>query len=408
MEQHAARSTGPSPQVTVSSDSLRRLRGEFEGELFESVIPFWERHSWDRAHGGFWNCLDRTGAVYDVTKYGWLQGRETWLFSRLYRSVEQRPEWLAMARSGAEFLRFKALTADDRIPFRMTAAGAPIAIQRKIFSECFYVMAMAEYGRASGDDGYLREARRMFELVWTWAFDWSKVGRPSYAGAPPLQSLAVPMILMNLIDELTDGQAAPYERELEGCLQAFLRHVNVGEKRVYEHVLPDGSLCTDVPEGRQLNPGHAIEAGWFLQHWALRRRDADLSALAVDIVRWSHAEGWDERHGGLFYFLDALGHSPIQLEWSMKLWWPHCEALYAHLLDYSVTRGESDWALFQATKDYTFARFPDRTYGEWYGYLDREGRVSQSFKGGPYKCAFHVPRALLLCRNLLQTLEAGS
>jgi N-acylglucosamine 2-epimerase len=389
----------------VPRQTLGRLRTEFEQELFGSVIPFWERHSWDREHGGFWNCLDRKGNVFDVTKYGWLQGRETWLFSKLHRTVEPRPEWLAMAKSGADFLRFKALTPDDRIPFRMTADGTPIYIQRKIFSECFYIMAMAEYARASGDESYLREAERMFALIWSWAFDWKKVGRPSYAGETPLQALAVPMILMNLIEELTDGKAAPYERELAECQEAFLRHVKPAEKRVYEYVRPDGSLCTELPEGRQLNPGHAIEAGWFLQHWAGRQRNPELSALAVDIVRWSHAEGWDEEYGGLFYFLDAQGRSPVQLEWNMKLWWPHCEALYAHLLDYAVTGSEADWTLFQAVKDYTFGHFPDREYGEWYGYLDREGRVSQSFKGGAYKCAFHVPRALLLCRNLLETLE---
>ena len=349
MTQHAGGARTTADRFPVSAQALRSLRTEFENELFGSVIPFWEKHSWDREHGGFWNCLDRTGTVFDVTKYGWLQGRETWLFSKLYRTVEQKPEWLAMARSGAEFLRFKALTPDDRIPFRMTADGTPIYVQRKIFSECFYVMAMAEYGRASGDESYLEEARRMFALVWEWAFDWKKVGRPSYAGEKPLQSLAVPMILMNLIEELTDGQAAPYERELEQCQQAFLRHVKPAEKRVYEFVRPDGSLCTELPEGRQLNPGHAIEAGWFLQHWAERQHNAELSDLAVNIVRWSHAEGWDQEHGGLFYFLDALGNSPVQLEWNMKLWWPHCEALYAHLLNYRVTGSEADWSLFEAT-----------------------------------------------------------
>jgi N-acylglucosamine 2-epimerase len=396
-----------SAEFKVPVQTLRQLRVDMERELFESVIPFWEKNSWDQKNGGFWNCLDRTGKVFDSTKYGWLQGRETWLFSKLYRTVEKRPEWLAMARSGAEFLRFKALTADNRIPFRMTADGTPVYIQRKIFSECFFVMAMAEYARASGDESYLKEAQRMFALVWDWAFDWKKVGRPSYAGETHLQSLAVPMILMNLIEELTDGQAAPYEHELAQCQKAFLLHVKTDEKRVYEFVRPDGSLCRDLPEGRQLNPGHAIEAGWFLQHWAQRQKNAELSALAVEIVRWSHAEGWDKEHGGLFYFLDAQGHSPVQLEWNMKLWWPHCEALYAHLLNYSVTGSDTDWSLFQTTKDYTFGHFPDQTYGEWYGYLDRQGRVSQSFKGGAYKCAFHVPRALLLCRNLLKTLEAG-
>ena len=141
---------GPAPTATGSArvprQTLARLRGEFEQELLEGVIPFWERHSWDRTHGGFWNCLDRQGRIFDVTKYGWLQGRETWLFSKLYRTVDARPSWLEMARSGAEFLRFKALTPDDRIPFRMTAEGTPVSVQRKIFSECFYIMA--KIGRA--------------------------------------------------------------------------------------------------------------------------------------------------------------------------------------------------------------------------------------------------------------------
>lgn len=392
--------------MNPTKSTITELRREFESELFERVIPFWEKHSWDKTNGGFWNCLDRTGRVFDNTKYGWLQGRETWLFSKLYRTVEQKPLWLEMARSGAEFLKHKALMKDDRLPFRMTADGTPVYVQRKIFSECFYVMAMAEYARASGDESYAREAQRMFEKVWEWAFDWRKVGRPSYAGETPLQSLAVPMILMNLIEELTDGAGEPYGRELADCQKAFLKHVKADEKRVYEFVRPDGSLCTELPEGRQLNPGHAIEAGWFLQHWAQRQNNAELSQLAQNVVRWSHAEGWDAEKGGLYYFLDAQGHSPVQLEWNMKLWWPHCEALYAHLLNYRLTRSSSDWALFQTTKDYTFKHFPDRTHGEWYGYLDRDGRVSQSFKGGPYKCAFHVPRALLLCWNTLKQLES--
>lgn len=392
--------------MTMKKQTITELRSAFETELFERVLPFWEKHSWDTVNGGFWNCLDRQGQRFDSTKYGWLQGRETWLFSKLYRTVEQKPLWLDMARSGARFLKEKALTKDNRIPFRMTATGEPVYIQRKIFSECFYVMALAEFGRASGESAYLDEAKRMFELVWQWAFDWRQVGRPAFAGETPLQMLAVPMILMNLIEELTDGQVGAYAQELAQCQKAFLMHVKVDEKRVYEFVRPDGSLCTDLPEGRLLNPGHAIEAGWFLQHWALRQKDSALSALAQNIVRWSHAEGWDAEQGGLFYFLDAAGHSPTQLEWNMKLWWPHCEALYAHLLNYSLSGSSEDWELFKGTFDYTFEHFRDPEFGEWFGYLNRAGSVTQSFKGGPYKGAFHVPRSLLLCWNKLKELEA--
>jgi len=125
-------------------------------------------------------------------------------------------------------------------------------------------------------------------------------------------------------------------------------------------------------------------------------------------VRNSFARGWDAEAGGIFYFLDAEGFSPTPLEWSMKLWWPHCEALYAHLLDYALTGDPADWGAFATVDAYAFDRFCDPEYGEWYGYCDRWGTVTHRFKGGPYKGCFHGPRALWLCWRLLEQLEARS
>jgi N-acylglucosamine 2-epimerase len=392
----------------VGATRVRALRQRYEEELFERVIPFWERHSPDAEHGGFFNCLDRDGRVYDTTKHIWLQARQVFLFSRLYRTIRPEPGWLALARSGASFLRRHARREDGRVYFSVTADGWPVSLQRKIFSECFYVMALSEFGRASGEEDWITEARAEFSLIWDWAFDWRKVGRPAFAGEAALQNLAVPMILLNLIEVLTDGgKSREYWRETEECVQRMLLHVHADTRLVLENVAPDGS-CVDSPAGRHLNPGHAIEAGWFLQHWAQRLGRADLSATAIDMVRWSHELGWDKEHGGLFYFLDAEGFSPTALEWGMKLWWPHCEALYAHLLTFSLTGDEGDWQRFLATDAYSFAHFPDREFGEWFGYLDRQGQVTHRFKGGPYKGCFHVPRALLLVRNLLETMERAA
>jgi len=36
--------------------------------------------------------------------------------------------------------------------------------------------------------------------------------------------------------------------------------------------------------------------------------------------------------GGILYFLDSRGMCPQALEWDMKLWWPHCEALVGFAL----------------------------------------------------------------------------
>lgn len=391
--------------MKIENNVLSDLCQRYEQELLENVIPFWQKYSPDMEHGGFFNCLDRDGRVFDTTKHVWLQGRQVFMFSKLYRTVEARPEWLAMARSGAEFLRKYAKREDGRVYFALTADGKPVAMQRKIFSECFYVMAFAEFARASGEEQWLAEAKAEFANIWKWAFDWRLVGRPAFAGEIPTQTLAVPMILLNLIEVLGDGKIDGYEQEMEECIRRMMLHVHTDKKVVFENVYPSGAFL-DTSVGRHLNPGHAIEAGWFLQHWAQRLGRKDLQQTAIDVVRWSHDLGWDREWGGLYYFLDYKGFSPNALEWNMKLWWPHCEALYAHLLNFSITKDPSDWQRFLDTDHYTFAHFRDPKYGEWYGYLDRRGEVTHRFKGGPYKGCFHIPRALWLVWSLLKKMKA--
>lgn len=388
----------------MNSEIISAYRNKIETELFESVLPFWEKHSPDFVNGGFYNCLDQQGEVYDTRKHVWLQGRQTWMFSKLYNSVHPDEKWLKLAENGARFLVEKALTKDDRVYFAVTEKGKGLWMQRKIFSECFWIMALAEYSRASGDESYMKHAERMFEKVWAWSSDLTLVGQPTYEGAKAMSQLAIPMILLNLIEEITDGNFAKYKVQVEECIRLIEQHVHTDRQLVFEHVSPNGAFIDDI-DGRLLNPGHAIEAGWFLQHLAQHTNNPGLSELAVNMVRWSHKKGWDSQHGGILYFLDSEGHSPVQLEWDMKLWWPHTEAMYAHLLNYSITGNSDDFQLFEQVSEYSFEHFSDPEYGEWFGYLNRQGQRTHSFKGGPYKGCFHVPRALFLCWQLLQKLE---
>lgn len=57
--------------------------------------------------------------------------------------------------SGGEFLLNHIKRPEDgRCYFQVTAEGQPIKIQRTIFTECFYVIAMAELARASNLSRY--------------------------------------------------------------------------------------------------------------------------------------------------------------------------------------------------------------------------------------------------------------
>ncbi|HLA38918.1 MAG TPA: AGE family epimerase/isomerase, partial [Candidatus Glassbacteria bacterium] len=135
----------------------------FRQELFESVIPFWLDHSIDTKHGGYFNCLDRDGSVYDTTKYLWLQGRMVWMFSYLYNHCEKNGRWLEAAARGVEFIRKYGKTPEGRVYFSLARDGRPVFIQRKPFAELFYSLALDEFSRASGDARLKAEAVETFE-----------------------------------------------------------------------------------------------------------------------------------------------------------------------------------------------------------------------------------------------------
>jgi len=390
----------------VDPAHVARWQARIASELWDRVVPFWMEHSLDHEHGGYLNCLDRDGRPFDTKKHVWLQGRQVWMLSKLY-AERGETRFLDAARLGAEFLARHAVAADGRAFFCLARDGRPIALQRKIFSECFLVMAFAEYARASGDAAYRVRALALFERVLALVADPTPLGKPRLAGQTPSVDLAVPMILLNLVAELrgapgsaTFDDRADYDSIERDAVARVLRHFDPARGMTFETVGPRGERL-DSPEGRLLNPGHVVEAGWFLAEYAARIGDRGLESTAFAMMEGALDQGWDREHGGLFYFLDAEGFSPVQLEWSQKLWWPHCEALIGTLSAWRAT-GESRWfERFEEIADWTFAHFPDPEYGEWFGYIDRRGEVSQRFKGGPYKGCFHVPRALWRCAGLL-------
>jgi len=382
----------------------QELLQTYRTELFHNVVPFWVRHSVDREYGGFFTCLDRDGSLWSSDKYMWLQGRAVWTFARLHNEVSREDGWLDLAQQGLDFIRRYGRTPEGRVYFSLTRDGRPIHIQRKIYSEVFFLMALTEMARATGQEQYLDEAKALFWQIHDWWQHPAKLGRPTLAGSFRDSKLADPMVFLGMIEELERLDKNPrYDDLAQEMKRLALRHVHAERKLVLEYVGPEGQFV-DSPTGRLVNPGHAIEMAWFLIHLARRSGDGDLIQRALDIIDWSLARGWDEEYGGLFYFLDCDGHPPTQLEWSMKLWWPICEALYALLLAWQVS-GEPrylDW--HRRVHAYAWAHLHDEEHGEWFGYLDRRGEPTHTLKGGEWKGFFHLPRALLY---MIQLLEKG-
>jgi N-acylglucosamine 2-epimerase len=384
--------------------SFPTLAAQYKDALLKDVIPFWTRHSID-PQGGYFTCLDRAGQVYDTDKFIWLQNRQLWMFSTFYNEIEPRPEWLQVAQHGADFLAQHGRDETGNWYFALDLTGNPLIQPYNIFSDCFAAMAFSKYALATGADWAKEIALQAYQNVLRRQANPKGQYNKAVPGTRPMKSLAVPMILANLTLEM--AWLLPPDT-LEQVLQATVQEVmtdfwHPDRALMFESVGLDGRLI-DCFEGRLINPGHGIEAMWFMMDIANRRHDLPTLHKAVDIVLHILDFAWDKEYGGLHYFMDADGHPPQQLEWDQKLWWVHLETLVALAMGYRLTQRSACWEWYQKVHDYTWSHFADPEFGEWFGYLNRRGEVLLNLKGGKWKGCFHVPRALYLCWQQFEAL----
>ena len=385
---------------------FKKLSVQYRDELLNKVVPFWENHSKDELSGGYFTCLDRQGNVFDTDKFVWLQGREIWMFSTLYNKVEQKPQWLEMALHGADFLQKFGHDGSLNWYFSLTREGKPLVQPYNIFSDCFATMAFGQLYQATGKNEYGTIAKNTFSNIILRKSDPKGKYTKTIGETRPLKGFSLPMILCNLsleIEHLLSKELV--EDTIENCLHEVLEvFYNQETGLIFENVKPDGSF-SDSFEGRLLNPGHSIEAMWFIMDLSVRLKRPELAQQAVEIMLRTIEYGWDKEFGGIFYFMDFKGYPPQQLEWDQKLWWVHVETLISLIKGYSLTGNPDCLAWFEKVHDYTWSHFADPEHDEWFGYLNRRGEVLLPLKGGKWKGCFHVPRGLFQIWKTLEKLD---
>ena len=392
----------------IPADRAAQLHQQYRTALFDDVVPWWMEHSLDREHGGYYSLLERDGRTWGADKYMWMNGRQVWMLSHLYNTHRQDPQWLDAARLGAEFMLRHAFKDGGKMHFRLTREGQSRSEVLSLYTEVFGAIAMAEYSKAAGDEAYWTKALEMYDFLM------SRLGLPSDT---PL--LGYPIHgefhlhahdMCRITVAWVYNQIRPdkrFEEDLTLSADSILsRHWKPDLGALLENVAMDGSPMLDLPEGRMFHPGHAIESAWMLMEIALHRGDESLFATAVDIVLASLEHGWDQEYGGLRYITNIDFTPTHSLESDLKLWWPHGETLYALLLAWHHTGREAPvhsalgvW--YEKVHDYTFTHFPDPEFGEWFGYLNRDGSPVWTAKANGWKGFFHLPRILYRCFQLL-------
>ena len=378
----------------------------YRADLTDNILPFWLEHGLDRKHGGIYTCLDREGKLMDPTKSVWFQGRFAFVCSFAYNQVERRPEWLDAARQTLDFIEQHCFDADGRMYFEVAADGTPLRMRRYVFSKSFAAIAMAEYALATGNQSYAEKALKIFKDMRRFLTTPGLLA-PKYLPSVEAQGHSITMIMINVASRLKKVIADPeLDRQIDESLFKLKNDFMHPEfKALLETVGPAGEFI-DTCNGRIINPGHCIETAWFLFDVAMDRGgDKNLIDLGLTILNWSWDWGWDETYGGIINFRDCRNLPPQDYSQDMKFWWPQTEAIIANLYAYKLTGNELYLKRHRQVSEWAYGHFPDHEFGEWYGYLHRDGTVAQPAKGNLFKGPFHIPRMMVkgyqLCQEIL-------
>lgn len=383
----------------------------YKKDLTENIMPFWMEYGLDRENGGIYTCVDRDGSLMDTTKSVWFQGRFAFICSFAYNNVEKNQEWLDAAKSTLEFIEKHCFDEQGHMYFSVTAEGKPLRKRRYVFSETFAAIAMSEYALATGDQHWAKRAIQVFEDTQRF------LATPGFLPAKfeadvKLQGHSIVMILINVgscIRKVVDDPKLT--QQIDESIEKLKKYFIHPEFKCLLETVGENGEFIDTNMTRTINPGHCIETSWFIMEEAkLRGWDKPMFDLALQVFDWSWDWGWDKQYGGIINFCDCKNLPSQDYSQDMKFWWPQCETIIASLYAYLGTGDEKYLYRHERISEWTYAHFPDAEYGEWYGYLHRDGTVAQPAKGNLYKGPFHIPRMMIkgymLCQEILKKLEA--
>jgi mannobiose 2-epimerase len=409
-----ALSTPVAGGLSVDPNSLRTYSARVEAELKTDILPFWLRHTRDRKRGGFFGEISNDLVVKeDAPRGALLTSRILWTFSAAYRRY-QDPAYLEMARWAYDDLLTKFWDKEQGGLFwSITADGKPLDTRKLIYGQAFGIYALSEYHRATGDHEPLDRAIALYRTVESHSRDlaqrgyfeeftreWKRLSNARWSRfrtpGPKSQNthLHVMEAYANLLRVWPDPELRGNLRDLVDVMLARILDPANHHLRLF--------LADDwTPRTDGISYGHDIEFSWLLLETAEVLGDHDLIArtktVALDVARATLAEGVDA-DGGL---LSEAG--PTGLTNTNKEWWQQAEAVTGFFNAYQLS---GDPRFLQASRhcwNFIASHVVDRTHGEWYNLLARDGTVLSRDKVSLWKCPYHDGRT---CMEMVSRIDA--
>lgn len=393
---------------------LFQLKQELTEELTNNILYFWETKMKDDTRGGFYGqMMGNNQLVPEAGRGGILNARILWSFSSAARILKSA-RYLSVAQHAKEYI-FKHFfdTENGGTYWMLKADGTPADTKKQIYSQAFFIYALVEYYRVSGDQTCLNKAKELFLLIEKYSFDKEMNGyfeayskdwvlledlRLSEKDANEKKTMNTHLHVLeaytNLYRVWKDSLLA---QQLQNLIDIFLEKIVNKDTWHLDLFFDEQWTCKSAI----YSYGHDIEASWLLDEAAVVLGNATTLRTVREVaikIAVAATEGLLPNGAIMNEKNCETGHVDTNSDW-----WPQAEAMVGFYNAYQLTN--NDFYLKYVLKNWDFVRnfIIDSDNGEWFWSVDANGKRNYSDdKAGFWKCPYHNSR---MCLELIERIK---
>jgi mannobiose 2-epimerase len=391
---------------------LEQMKKEAREDLTRNILPYWISNMTDNVHGGFFGRIDIRNKVYpDAAKGGILNARILWTYSSAYR-VTGDTLYLRMAKRARDYiLKYFIDRENGGAFFSLNADGSPSDTRKQVYTNSFFIYALAEYSRATGDREALAEAGKISDLFEKYALDrenngyfevfsrnWQRI-RDRMIGESTEKDEKTMNTHLHLMEAYANlyrvsGDAVAGQR-LRNVVGIFLDHI-IDKKTFHLICFMDRywNRTSDID-----SYGHDIESSWLLLEAASLLNDKDLTEkvkkACIGLAN-AASEGYQADGSMLTEINTSTGLVSLR-----RSWWEQAETVVGYLNAFELTH---DWTYMSKSLncwEYIKKNFIDSVNGSWFSYISETGAPSGD-KGGFWICPYHNGR---MCMEVMERIR---
>ena len=391
---------------------LEQLKKEVTEDLTRNILPYWSAKMVDNVNGGFYGRIDGNDKVYpEAEKGGILNARILWTYSSAYRVLGDT-SYLRLAKRAKDYIIAHFIDSKYGGAYlSLKADGAPSNTRKQVYTNAFFIYALAEYNRATGDKQALAEARKIFELFEKYAAD------KEYGGYYEVFSQDWQRVRERMIGESSDKDEKTMNTSLH-VMEAYANLYRVsGDKLVGDRLRNIVEIFLDKIIDKKTSHlicfldrswnststvdsyGHDIESSWLLDEAAGLLKDKKLiervNVAGLNIANTA-AEGYQSDGSMLTEKNYATGNFRTQ-----RSWWEQAETIVGYLNAFELTGDESYLNRSLKCWEYTKKYFIDTKNGGWFSSVSESG-VPGGDKAGFWICPYHSGR---MCMEVIERVK---